>query len=234
MEMTLRVLREFGAKVDVAGGLEAFEVEAPQSLRPIVKEEVPGDYSAASFLAVAGAIVEGSRVRIEGLLEGDVQPDRMVVDVLREAGAKVSVGPSYLEVEGPSRLSSFKFDARDSPDLVPPLLALACFCDGESVIEGASRLRFKESDRLRSLPTELSRLGADVRVEGGRIVVRGGAVRGGVARSWSDHRVAMALAVVGLRAERGVVVEGFEAVSKSYPGFAQDLARLGASINVVG
>lgn len=233
VEMTIKVLREFGGRVERSDDFRAFEIEAPQDLTP-VSAEVPGDYSIAAFFAVAGAIVEGSKVRIEGLVKDDVQPEREFVGVLKDAGAKVSVGPDYLEVEGPSDPSGFRFDARDNPDLVPPLLALASFCRGEAVIEGCSRLRFKESNRLESLPTELRRVGVDVRVEGERVVVRGRRrVEGGVARSWMDHRVAMSLALVGLRSERGVTIEGFEAVSKSHPSFAQDLAKLGAAIDVV-
>jgi len=234
VEMTIKVLREFGGRVEASKDFNVFDVEVPQDLSPVVVE-VPGDYSIAAFFAVAGAIVEGSRVRIEGLVKDDVQPEKEFVGVLEEAGAKASMGPNWLAVEGPSDLSSFEFDARDNPDLVPPLLALASFCEGETVIEGCSRLKFKESNRLESLPVELKRVGVDVRVEGDRIVVRGRRrVEGGVVSSWMDHRVAMSLALVGLRSERGVVIEGFEVVSKSHPGFARDLVKLGAVLDVVG
>lgn len=234
VEMTIKVLREFGGRVEASEDFKVFEIEAPQELIPVVAE-VPGDYSIAAFFAVAGAIVEGSRVRIEGLAKDDVQPEREFVSVLEEVGAKVFVGPNWLEIEGSSDLSGFKFNAKDNPDLVPPLLALASFCEGETVIEGCSRLRLKESNRLESLPTELKRVGVDVRVKGDSIVVRGRRkVEGGIVSSWIDHRVAMSLALVGLRSEQGLVIEGFEAVSKSHPGFARDLAKLGVVVDVVG
>jgi 3-phosphoshikimate 1-carboxyvinyltransferase len=233
VEMTIKVLREFGGRIEASEDFKVFEFQAPQELIPVVAE-VPGDYSIAAFFAVAGAIVEGSRVRIERLAKDDVQPEREFVSVLEEAGAKVFVGPSWLEVEGSSDLSSFKFNAKDNPDLVPPLLALASFCKGETVIKGCSRLKFKESNRLESLPTELKRVGVDVRVEGDSIVVRGRRkVKGSVVSSWMDHRVAMSLALVGLRSERGLIIEGFEVVSKSHPGFVHDLAKLGVMVDVV-
>jgi len=233
VEITLNVLRKFGGRVKTSKDFKIFDIEAPQDLSPIVVE-VPGDYSIAAFFAVAGAIIEGSKVRIEGLVKDDVQPEKEFISILEETGAKVSVSSNWLVVEGPSDLSGFEFNAKDNPDLVPPLLALASFCEGKTIIEGCSRLKFKESNRLESLPTELKKVGVDLKVEGDRIVVKGRRkVEGGIVSSWMDHRVAMSLALVGLRSEQGIVIEGFEAVSKSHPDFVYDLVKLGGVVDVI-
>jgi 3-phosphoshikimate 1-carboxyvinyltransferase len=108
---------------------------------------------------------------------------------------------------------------------------LACFTEGTTRLEGVDRLRHKESDRAETLRSELGRLGADIRIEGNAMVVRGGALRGGTAGARGDHRLAMALAVAGLRAGAGVAIDGAECVSKSYPGFFEDLEAVGGRIH---
>lgn len=236
VDLTLRALREFNAEVIVSSDYRLIEVEPRQELKPR-KCRVPGDYSAAAFIAVAAAVVKESSVRIEGLNDGDLQPDSQIVSILANAGVDVRSGADYLEVRRASAtLASFEADVRDCPDLAPPLASLACFCEGKSVIRGVSRLKYKESDRLGALFHELSRLGVNVKVGEDQLVIYGkGRVEGGVVvDSWADHRIAMALAVVGLGSDKGLVVEGFECISKSYPRFAEDIAKLGGEVQVVG
>ncbi len=122
-------------------------------------------------------------------------------------------------------------DLAGAPDLFPPLTALACFCEGETRLDGVDRLRHKESDRAAALEQEFGRLGADLRVEGNALVVRGGPLGGGTASSRGDHRIAMALAVAGLRAGADVAVEDARCVDKSYPRFFEDLAAVGGRIH---
>jgi len=110
-----------------------------------------------------------------------------------------------------------------------PLLALVgAFAEGETVVEGAQELRVKETDRISAVCAEFRKVGVEVEErEDGFVVRGGGGVRGGRASSRGDHRLAMGLAVAGLASREGVEVEDMAASSVSYPGFLEDLGRLG-------
>ena len=125
-------------------------------------------------------------------------------------------------------LRAFRFDATDCPDLFPPLAALACYCRGKSRILGAGRLKGKESDRASSLVSELGSMGASIRVKGDAMEIRGGKLRGGKVDPHGDHRIAMACAIAALGSEDGARINKHECVSKSFPGFFEELGRLGA------
>lgn len=234
VDLTLNVLKKFGVKIERIG-YSYFKVEAGQEYRSPTSCIVPGDYSSSSFIIVACSIIP-SKVRIYDLLESDIQPDKLIVDIVRDLGIVVRFGDGYLEIENSGGiLDGFEVDIRDSPDLAPPLAALACFCRGVSRIRGCRRLRFKESDRLKAILSELTRIGVKVEVGEDSITIHGsGYVDGGYVYSWRDHRIAMALAVIGLGSRRGVIVDGFESVSKSYPKFLNDMEALGGRFKLVG
>ncbi|MDI9619250.1 MAG: 3-phosphoshikimate 1-carboxyvinyltransferase [Candidatus Nezhaarchaeota archaeon] len=234
VDLTISVLREFGVHVKHEG-YSRFHVDAPQEYRSPLRCRVPGDYSSSSFILVACSLLP-SHVKLHGLSRREVQPDRMIVDVLEGLGISIGFEGESLRIKGGGEaLKPFEVDVRDAPDLAPPLVALACFCEGPSKIKGCRRLKFKESDRMKALVSEFTRIGAKLQVDEDAIMVHGsGRVEGGRARSWGDHRIAMALAVAGLRSRRGVLVEKFECVSKSYPRFLADLERLGGRFRVVG
>jgi 3-phosphoshikimate 1-carboxyvinyltransferase len=217
--MTLESVRAFGG--DVEGDLASghLSIEGGQSYSA-AKLAVEGDWSGASFMLVAGAI--GGSVKVTGLLSGSLQPDTAIIDALRLAGASVREGPSSVACER-DMLEGFAFDVSGCPDLLPPLAALATSCKGRSEISGVRRTRTKESDRASVLASELTGLGARVRLEGDRLVVNGGGLKGGHVDSHGDHRIAMAGAVAALGAEGQVTIAGTESVSKSYPDFFGDL-----------
>jgi 3-phosphoshikimate 1-carboxyvinyltransferase len=128
-------------------------------------------------------------------------------------------------------------DADELPrviDEVPLLAAVAAHADGESRFEGAAELRLKESDRLAALSDGVRALGGHAAVEGDALVIGGGGLDGGRARSVGDHRIAMALVVASLAARGPCDVEGVEVASVSFPGFLGALRTLGADIEVTG
>lgn len=138
--------------------------------------------------------------------------------------------PQGIEVR-PAPIEAFEFDVTHCPDLAPPLVALASRARGVSVIRGMGRLVHKESDRAQTLAREFQSLGVDIRLEGERLLVRGGLVQGGEVDSHGDHRLAMALAVAGLAARSTVSIIGADCVIKSYPAFFQDLRSLGGRVH---
>jgi 3-phosphoshikimate 1-carboxyvinyltransferase len=154
----------------------------------------------------------------------------VVVGDLEPAGTVAADEPiGDLDVAA-APLEATSVEAAEIPlaiDEIPLVALMATFAEGETVVSGAGELRVKESDRIMGVVEGLGGLGADIEATGDGFVVRGtGGLRGGVLDSRGDHRLAMLGAVAGLASEEGVEVEGFEAVSISYPGFERDLKRL--------
>ena len=222
IQMTLELLRSFGVKVHHDAALSRFKIPGRQRYRAR-KYLVEGDWSGAAFLLVAGAIA-GS-VSVKGLRSDSSQADRAMLGALKRAGAKVKVSKGTVSVSK-GKLSAFDFDATDCPDLFPPIAVLACSCAGTSRIKGATRLLGKESNRASALVQELGKMGADVSVKGDVMKITGTRLLGGGVDSHGDHRIAMACAVAALASEKGARILDEKCVSKSYPGFFRDMARL--------
>ncbi len=221
VDMTLSMLFQFGIKAWSDDKRGRFMIHGAQAYRPR-EYNVDGDWSGAAFMLVAGAIA--GEVEVRNLGSG-IQPDQAIKSVLLEAGAGVeSEGEAVRVMKRP--LKAFEYDATGSPDLFPPLAVLACNCEGTSVIRGASRLRHKESDRAAVLAEELGNIGADIKVSGDRMEIRGRKLAGGRVNPRGDHRIAMAAAAAALNSEKGVEIEDEDCVSKSYPGFFKDLGML--------
>jgi len=219
VDMTLEILRNAGICIE-RKGYETFYVLGRQTYHPF-SLMVERDWSAASCLLAAGCL--SGYVCLPGLRIDSCQADRVMLDVLKTAGAICRIEPSgdgdFSVLAERAPLHAFAFDATDCPDLFPALVALASGCDGVSQIRGIHRLRHKESDRALVLREEFGKLEITITFEGDEMLVVGGPVRGGNVSSCGDHRVAMALAVAALRASSPVIIDGAEAVAKSYPEF---------------
>ncbi|HEY5471309.1 MAG TPA: 3-phosphoshikimate 1-carboxyvinyltransferase, partial [Bacteroidales bacterium] len=139
-------------------------------------------------------------------------------------------GADQIEISK-SELKCFEFDATESPDLFPPLVALASYCKGVSKIKGVSRLIYKESDRAATLKEEFGKMKINIEINGDVMYVTGGLPLGAHVESHEDHRIAMALAVASLGAEGQVYIRDSQCVAKSYPGFFDDLRLLGALVH---
>jgi 3-phosphoshikimate 1-carboxyvinyltransferase len=219
VELTLRTAADFGVEIRHDAELTRFEIRGGQAYQPRAWR-VEGDWSGAAFILVAGALA-GS-VDVSGLDLLSAQADRAVLGALRAAGARVEEGTDRIRVQaGPLR--AFELDAADCPDLFPPLVALACSCEGTTRLRGVERLLHKESDRAIALVEEFGKLGAHLATDGDTLCVVGGPLHGGAVGSHGDHRMAMALAVAALRTRAGVDLDGEGCVAKSYPDFFERL-----------
>ena len=231
---TERLLEHAGAPIKRRPG--STSIAAPDRL--VLDEiEISGDFSSACPLLVAAAIVPGSEVTVHGV---GLNPRRTgLLDVLERMGARVSVynrrsigGEPAGDVEvKASELVGTTVTAEEIPVLVDdlPLFALAAgHARGESVVRGASELRFKETDRLQAIVEELRRIGMHVRATDDGFRIRGvpTRLRGGVVDARGDHRIAMLGAVAGVSSRDGVDVHGAEAVETSFPGFFDVLDQL--------
>ena len=230
VEMTLEVLVTHGLEGAVNPDLSRLWIPSNQSYSPC-DHTVPGDFSSAAFL-LAAAAVTSSRVTVNRLEYQTSQGDRAIVGILQDMGAAVKIGGDSVDVKG-GQLVGIDIDAKDIPDLVPVCTVLACYAEGTSEIYNAKRLRYKESDRLGSLYTELKKMGADIIMKEDGLTVRGsGAMHGATVNPYNDHRIAMACAVAALGARGKTKIQDAECINKSYPQFFSDLRVLGA--NVVG
>ena len=232
---TTRMLRAMGARIDEDGPATCMHPLTPEdSLRPL-RGTLPGDISSSAFLLVAAAIVPGSCVTIENV---GVNPTRTgILDVLVEMGATVSVGnrrETFGEPVADITLEAAPLRGIDiggdmvvrSIDEFPAIAVAAAFADGTTTVRDAEELRYKESDRIAAIVAQLRALGAEVAETPDGFSVRGGTVRGGVARANGDHRLAMSMALCGLRAPAPVTVEGAEILDESFPGFVSSLDSL--------
>jgi 3-phosphoshikimate 1-carboxyvinyltransferase len=226
IDMTLTLLIRCGIEVQ-HDGYRIFSIPGNQSYR-FDDYTVEGDWSGASFLLVAAAVA-GS-VTVSGLDDASTQADRGILTALDSAGAELTIKDTDVTVRR-SQLKAFEFDATHCPDLFPPLVALASYCDGSSRIHGVSRLRHKESDRASVLCREFTALGGSLEIGGNALVVHGGRLRGGRVNPHNDHRIAMAAAVAALGSAEGIVIDDAGCVDKSYPDFYQDLMSIGGVVN---
>ena len=201
---------------------------------------VPGDVSSAAFMIAAGVLVKGSRLLVRdvgvnwtrtGFLRILERMGAIAIGDLEEPSAGVGVVEPVSDIDvtaGP--LQGTVVEADEVPlaiDELPLVALLGCFAEGETIVRGAQELRVKESDRIAGVVDGLRGLGAAIEATQDGFVVTGGAgLRGGVIDARGDHRMAMLGAVAGLASAEGVEVRGMEAAAVSYPGFAEDLARL--------
>jgi len=229
--VTLDALYKHGIKVEPSPDYGRFFVPCGQAYTPF-NHVIEGDYSSAAFLLAAAAITN-SYVKITNLRRDTLQGDRKVIEVLQEMGSQVKVGEYYVEVLGANQgLRGVEVDLRDTPDLVPVCAALACHAQGRTVIMGAGRLRFKESDRIASISSELRKMGGKIMESKDGFIIKGGGLHGAETDPHRDHRIAMACAVAALRAEGTTTIHGIECVDKSYPDFVKDLLSLGGEVHV--
>jgi len=231
IDLTLKVMGDFGMHVPENRNYEEFFFhEMAETSRDNFREyTVEGDWSGGAFLLVAGAVA--GDITIKGLDTESTQADKAILQAMKDAGVSMTIENDKIKIkQGP--LNAFQFNATDCPDLFPPLVALASFCEGTTVISGVSRLAHKESNRGLTLQDEFGKLGVQIELQDDRMFVRGNKkVFAAKVHSRHDHRIAMACAVAGLRASGEVVIEEADAVNKSYPDFFDHLQKLGAKID---
>jgi 3-phosphoshikimate 1-carboxyvinyltransferase len=223
VEMTLAVMRAFGVAVGTKGLAEFHvPVDRPYQGRHYAIEP---DASAASYFFAAAAIT-GGRITVEGLSRSSLQGDVAFCDCLERMGCRIDFGPDSITVWGQPLHGNVTLDMNAISDTVQTLGAVALFADGPTMITGVAHIRHKETDRLRALATELRKLGAgvDEQPDGLRIVP--GDLHGAEIETYDDHRMAMSLALVGLRVP-GVIIRDPGCTRKTYPGYFDDLGRLG-------
>jgi 3-phosphoshikimate 1-carboxyvinyltransferase len=220
--MTLRLMKRCGAASRIDG--DTIVVPGGQSYSP-GSFVVEPDASAASYFVAAAALLGGT-VRIRGLDADSVQGDIGFMHLLAKMGAEVRLGRGEVTVTGRGQLTGVDVAMKAMPDMVPTLAAIAPFASSPTRIRGVTFIRHHESDRLRTLATELARIGVTVReFDDGLLIEPARALHPAAIETHNDHRIAMAFAIAGLKL-RGLRIKNPACVAKTYPNFFSDLACL--------
>lgn len=224
LEMTRRVMEDFGARFDEAGDRGWRIAPGGYAGRTYAVEP---DASAASYFAAAAAIT-GGEMRIDGLSRASLQGDVAFCDVLGRMGCTLawhdSPAGGAVTVSGRAD-RGIDVDMNAISDTVPTLAVVALFAAGPTTIRNVAHIRDKETDRIGDLVRELRRLGGDVDERADGLTIRPAPLHGAALTTYDDHRMAMSLALAGL-AVPGVRIRDPGCVAKTFPGYWRELGRI--------
>jgi 3-phosphoshikimate 1-carboxyvinyltransferase len=221
LAMTVGALRDAGAVVDDSAPGTWSVQPGPIRARDAAVE--PDLSTAAAYLAAP--LVAGGSVTVLGWPRHTTQPGAVLPDLLAAMGGRVSRTDDAVTVTAGDGLHGIDADLRHAPELTTVLTALAALADGPSTFRGVAHIRLQETDRLAALAKELNALGGDVRELPDGVEIRPRPLSGGTMRSYDDHRVAMAWAVLGLGID-GIGVENIATTRKTVPDFAGSWQRM--------
>lgn len=230
IDITLDIMRAFGVEA-VNRDYKEFVVKGSQAYKAR-RYRIEGDYSSAAYFFAVGAI-GGKPVTVTNLKTESAQGDKHLLNILSRMGGSVDYDKEQVKVYRTGGLKGITVDLGDYPDLVPTVAVVAAYASGKTEITNIAHLRFKESDRLNDTAAELAKMGIKVDVSDNSMVIYGGKPKGAEIDAHNDHRLAMSLAVAALFADDSSIINGAEAVTKSYPQFFADLVKLGAKIEAL-
>jgi len=218
VDLTLAVMQAFGVKVQERDN--SFLV--PHMTYNAKTYQIEGDASSASYFWAAAAVT-GGRITVENIPPNSLQGDAAFVDILADMGCSVKKDALGITVQGPPGgvLKAVEVDMGRWPDMVPTLGVVAAFASGTTVIKNVAHLRIKETDRLKAVAQELTKIGTSVKeLKDGLIIEGTRDMHGSAIDTYNDHRIAMAFSVAGLRVP-GIRIKDPSCVSKSFPSFWQ-------------
>lgn len=221
--MTAQALQSAGIRLSCLE--QVWHIPGKQHYAAPAVQTVEGDWSSAAFFLCMGALSHEG-IRVSGLSLASEQADRAILDLLSRFGAAVTCSKTGVTVRR-DKLRAITVDAGPIPDLIPVVSVLAAFCEGETVITNAARLRLKESDRLKTTAGLLRALGGLVQEEDAGLRITGQPrLRGGCIDPCGDHRIAMSAAAAACGCLAPVTVLQAGCVAKSYPAFWEDFSSL--------
>ena len=225
VKMTLKWLDDQGIKYRISDDLEEVWVKGGQSYKPL-DTYIEGDFSSASFFFVAAAI-HGTEVTVEGLDKNSTQGDKEILNILEKMGCSIKWNGMAVTVKGPEKLKGGVFDLNAIPDTLPALSVAAAFAEGDTILENVEQARIKETDRIKVMRENLNDLGVEAEERRDALIVHGkGSVKGGKAKGYGNHRVIMALAILGTKTEEETEIDDVSAASVTFPTFFDLLEKL--------
>ncbi len=229
VDLTIDVIKRFGGDIKRCGN--EFLIKPIGTYKSPKHYTVEGDWSNAAFFLVMGAL--GGKVSVTNLNLSSRQSDKMILDVLKLAGANITIKDDGISVSK-NDLKPFDFDVSQCPDLFPVMSILACGAVGKSTLYNAKRLRIKESDRIKSTRELIENLGGKVKETEDSLTIYGtGKLSGGKVNSANDHRIAMSAFVSSVICDEDILLKDAEAINKSYPSFMEDFKKVGGYVDVI-
>jgi 3-phosphoshikimate 1-carboxyvinyltransferase len=228
VDITIHILKQFGIQIHVLDN--GYHIPGNQSYQASTME-VESDYSQLAFFAVAGSL-SGPINAKKFKSTISAQPDRRIIDYINQMGGSIiHKGNEYCIKK--SKTSGRTIDVSQCPDIAPILALLGALSTGKTIIENASRLKLKESNRLKTTFDTLQTFGVDVEMTEDSLIIQGEnkALNGGIFDSFGDHRIAMMIAIGAIRAKGPVLIKNAESVNKSYPHFFDDYISLGGEVH---
>ncbi|MDY0276637.1 MAG: 3-phosphoshikimate 1-carboxyvinyltransferase [Acholeplasma sp.] len=229
VDLTLDVLKEAGIVIEKNDNV--FTIKGNQTYQPLTKE-IEGDYSQAAFFIVA-AIITNRELTIKGLNKNSKQGDREILTIINKIGVDYCWDKNDdLVIKRWIKTKDTVIDLNDIPDLGPVLMVLSSVINNETKFLNVHRLKIKESNRLDAMLKNLEKLNVKYQLVGNELIINGGIKldKKVIFETYNDHRIAMALSVLGLIADKGIIINDYEVINKSYPSFYQDLERIGGKI----
>ncbi|MBI4752878.1 3-phosphoshikimate 1-carboxyvinyltransferase, partial [Candidatus Desantisbacteria bacterium] len=205
-------------------GMDYFHIKGGQKYHSF-KKRMPGDFSSATFFLCAGAIIL-SDILLMGLDMKDSQGDKAVVDMLSHMGAEIDIEPEGIRIKN-KQLHGAEFDLKDTPDALPAMAVAGCFAQGVTRLVNVPQARPKETDRIKVMCQELSKMGANIRELPDGLEIKESFLCGANVHGHGDHRVVMALAVAGLAAKGQTIIDTAESMQITFPDFAQLMQKIG-------
>lgn len=236
VDMTLDIMKKFGVKSEYNHHLKHSAFDCQIDEFDVKKQSytgctytVEGDYSSASYLLALIAI-NGGKAKILNLFKESKQGDKLILDILKKMGVKITQGKDYVEIESDGNLKAIDVNLSNAPDLLITVAVLAVLADGESNISGVAHARVKETDRIDTTCRELEKLNCKLIEREDGMSITGG-VTSGIVDSNGDHRLAMAFSLIGLKHD--IEITNGEVFDVSFPNFIESMAKLGFELELV-
>lgn len=226
VDMTVKVMTDFGVKIEERENSYFIPGNQVYQKRDYTVE---ADWSQAAFFMVAGALF--GDVTLTGLDVNSTQGDKKIADILKKFGADVTVSNDRVVVKK-SQLHGIEINATDIPDMVPSLAVAGIYASGKTIITGAQRLRYKESDRIESIVYNLKKLGAEVEETADGMEILGSPLHAANMKGFNDHRIVMAMTVAATGVDGLSTIDDAQSINKSYPDFFNDFNSIGGNANV--
>ncbi len=229
VQMTLDWLDKQGIKYQ-NDNFKKFKIQGRQNYKPF-DSAVPADFSSATFFLCAAALY-GDGVTLTGLDFADSQPDKAVVDYLRQMGADIIIGKDNLVTIKASQIKGAKIDMNKTPDALPAMSVTAAFAKGQTQLLNVPQARAKETDRIKCMAEELKKLQVDVEELPDGLIINGGKPKAAQLDGRGDHRIVMALSLAGMAIDGECIIDTAEAISVTFPEFVRLMQSTGANMEI--
>jgi len=228
VQMTLDWLDKQGIKYENRQ-MRSFKIKGNQSYTGF-ETAIPADFSSATFFLCAAALV-ADEVTLSGLDFSDSQPDKIVVDYLRQMGANIKIGPSSITVKAVP-LKGAEIDMNKTPDALPAMAVVAAFAEGTTKLSNVAQARAKETDRIKCMAQELRKMGISVEQLPDGLIIKGGLASPAQLHGRHDHRIVMALSLAGLAIDGQSTIDTAEAMNVTFPNYVKLMKSIGANMKL--